>query len=101
MHSSADAFISGFRLDKSEFIAKLTDIRNGQKKPSLFDQRTEEASATQYFQFYSLLSQQQNMMQDYVRTSTYQKAIFDNAVDFEGKVRASCCWGSRCEAKFF
>lgn len=26
------------------------------------------------------------MMQDYVRTATYQKAIFDNAIDFEGKV---------------
>ena len=25
-------------------------------------------------------------MQDYIRTATYQRAIFDNAVDFEGKV---------------
>lgn len=26
------------------------------------------------------------MMQDYIRTATYQKAIFDNSIDFEGKV---------------
>lgn len=71
--------------EKNEFISRLADIRNG-KRHSLFDQRTDETSAVQYFQFYSLLSQQQNMMQDYVRTATYQKAIFDNAVDFEGKV---------------
>lgn len=71
--------------EKNDFLAKLSDIRNG-KRASLFDQRTDESSAVQYFQFYSLLSQQQNMMQDYVRTATYQRAIFDNSVDFEGKV---------------
>lgn len=26
-------------------------------------------------------------MQDYIRTSTYQRAILDNSVDFAGKVR--------------
>lgn len=60
-------------------------MKNG-RKVSVFDQRTEETSAVQYFQFYALLAQQQNMMQDYVRTATYQKAIFDNTIDFEGKV---------------
>jgi len=38
------------------------------------------------FQFYGYLSQQQNMMQDYVRTSTYQRAMLENAVDFNNKV---------------
>ena len=37
------------------------------------------------FQFYSYLSQQQNMMQDYVRTNTYQTAMLSNTVDFVGK----------------
>ena len=32
------------------------------------------------------MSQQQNMMQDYIRTSTYQRAIFDNCADFKDKV---------------
>ena len=53
---------------------------------SVFKARTEEASAAQYFQFYGYLSQQQNMMQDFVRTSTYQKAILSNLTDFRGKV---------------
>ncbi len=26
------------------------------------------------------------MMQDYIRTSTYQRAILDNSIDFAGKV---------------
>ena len=52
----------------------------------MFSERTEESSASQYFQFYGYLSQQQNMMQDFIRTSTYQKAILDNPSDFSGKV---------------
>lgn len=55
-------------------------------KLSVFDERTEEASSAQYFQFYGYLSQQQNMMQDYIRTSTYQSAILQNANEFNGKV---------------
>lgn len=49
---------------------------------SVFTLRTDHASATQYFLFYSYLSQQQNMLQDVVRTSTYQKAIHGNLNDF-------------------
>ncbi|KAK0395575.1 hypothetical protein QR680_001339 [Steinernema hermaphroditum] len=61
----------------------LTLLRNSQ---NVFDARTDEGSAMQYFQFYSYLAQQQNMLQDYVRTSTYQKAIHLNNVDFRDKV---------------
>jgi len=57
-----------------------------EKEVSVFTARTEESSASQYFQFYGYLSQQQNMMQDFIRTSTYQKAILDNPSDFAGKV---------------
>jgi len=57
-----------------------------EKDVSVFTERTEESSASQYFQFYGYLSQQQNMMQDFIRTSTYQKAILDNPIDFTGKV---------------
>jgi len=53
---------------------------------SEFDSRTEESSATQYFQFYSYLHQQQNMLQDYQRTATYQRAIHDNWPDFKERV---------------
>ncbi|XP_052633466.1 histone-arginine methyltransferase CARM1-like isoform X1 [Harpia harpyja] len=57
-----------------------------QKKNSVFSQRTDEASAAQYFQFYGCLSQQQNMMQDFVRTATYHRAIVQNYTDFTDKV---------------
>ncbi|XP_067122561.1 histone-arginine methyltransferase CARMER isoform X2 [Centruroides vittatus] len=55
-------------------------------KSSIFTLRTDDASATQYFQFYGYLSQQQNMMQDYIRTSTYQRAILANMEDFKDKI---------------
>lgn len=42
------------------------------------------------FQFYGYLSQQQNMMQDYVRTGTYQRAILQNHTDFKDKVSRVC-----------
>lgn len=56
------------------------------KKQSVFTLRTDEACAAQYFQFYGFLSQQQNMLQDYIRTATYQNAMLQNLVDFEDKV---------------
>uniref|UniRef100_A0A8C4UDU5 type I protein arginine methyltransferase n=1 Tax=Falco tinnunculus TaxID=100819 RepID=A0A8C4UDU5_FALTI len=56
------------------------------KENSLFTQRTDEASAAQYFQFYGCLSQQQNMMQDFVRTATYHRAILQNHIDFTDKL---------------
>jgi len=69
------------------FCGIFSDITNTVTgKLSVFDERTEEASAIQYFQFYGYLSQQQNMMQDYIRTSTYQSAILQNSNEFKGKV---------------
>ncbi|XKL68621.1 hypothetical protein PGB90_006390 [Kerria lacca] len=59
---------------------------NAAKFKSKFSNRTEESSATQYFQFYGYLSQQQNMLQDYIRTSTYEKAVLANTKDFQDKV---------------
>lgn len=59
---------------------------NAIKFKSKFSTRTEESSATQYFQFYGYLSQQQNMLQDYIRTNTYEKAVLANTKDFQDKV---------------
>lgn len=67
-------------------FAKLIKQYKIGERDSVFAQRTDDASATQYFQFYGYLSQQQNMMQDYIRTSTYQRAILSNSEDFRGKV---------------
>lgn len=67
------------------FQKLINDFKKG-KENSIFTQRTDDSSATQYFQFYGYLSQQQNMMQDYIRTSTYQRAILSNMEDFKDKV---------------
>lgn len=74
------------REDVIDFKDLLNSATGRLKKHSLFDERTEKASAVQYFQFYGYLSQQQNMMQDFIRTSTYQRAMLQNNTDFHDKV---------------
>jgi histone-arginine methyltransferase CARM1 len=71
--------------DLISFNKLVYDFKYGRKE-SVFSSRTDESSASQYFQFYGYLSQQQNMMQDYIRTSTYQRAILANIDDFKDKV---------------
>ncbi|XP_018394170.1 PREDICTED: histone-arginine methyltransferase CARMER isoform X1 [Cyphomyrmex costatus] len=71
--------------DFRNFHSHIAKLKMG-KGVSAFNERTEESSAMQYFQFYGYLSQQQNMMQDYIRTSTYQRAILGNLSDFKDKV---------------
>lgn len=66
------------------FQKVVYDFKKGNAN-STFAQRTDDSSASQYFQFYGYLSQQQNMMQDYIRTSTYQRAILANMDDFKDK----------------
>uniref|UniRef100_U5ENU4 Histone-arginine methyltransferase CARMER n=1 Tax=Corethrella appendiculata TaxID=1370023 RepID=U5ENU4_9DIPT len=72
------------KTDAQTFRSLLQKI--SAKVNSVFNLRTDESSASQYFQFYGYLSQQQNMMQDFVRTSTYQRAIYSNSVDFNNKI---------------
>lgn len=79
MRFSTQSEFQGFHRMLSSWI----DLRRDQ---SVFQQRTDDSSALQYFQFYGCLSQQQNMLQDYLRTATYQKAILLNDVDFKDKV---------------
>ncbi|XP_045481625.1 histone-arginine methyltransferase CARMER isoform X2 [Harmonia axyridis] len=71
--------------DARSFTLAMTKAKSG-KGASVFSVRTEDSSATQYFQFYGYLSQQQNMLQDFVRTYTYQRAILCNLNDFKDKV---------------
>ncbi|XP_043833928.1 histone-arginine methyltransferase CARM1-like isoform X3 [Dromiciops gliroides] len=70
----------------STFSNALERYRKQKKEHSVFSQRTEAASAAQYFQFYGCISQQQNMLQDFVRTATYHRAILQNHTDFKDKV---------------
>ncbi|KAF7635180.1 hypothetical protein Mgra_00005466 [Meloidogyne graminicola] len=55
-------------------------------EPFILRFESQKGSASQYFQFYGSLFQQQNMMQDYARTATYQWAIHENYLDFRDKI---------------
>ncbi|XP_042099339.2 histone-arginine methyltransferase CARM1-like [Ovis aries] len=74
----------------AEFSAFSNALRRYQcekKEHSMFSfSRTEEVSAAQYFEFYDCLSQQQNVMRDFVMTATYHRAILQNHTDFRNKV---------------
>nr|XP_019600527.1 PREDICTED: histone-arginine methyltransferase CARM1 isoform X4 [Rhinolophus sinicus] len=85
--------------DFCSFYNILKTCRGHTLERSVFSERTEESSAVQYFQFYGYLSQQQNMMQDYVRTGTYQRAILQNHTDFKDKIqnRGPPCTPGRSE----
>ncbi|KAK2718669.1 hypothetical protein QYM36_005863 [Artemia franciscana] len=72
-------------LDSRKFTSLLAKVKSG-KDLSVFTERTDDSSAIQYFQFYGYLSQQQNMMQDYIRTATYQRAVLANLPDFKDKI---------------
>lgn len=81
-------FMISFTNEKSEqeFKDILKNLCKKEETVSIFSDRTEDSSAAQYFQFYGYLSQQQNMLQDYIRTTTFQRAILDNHADFQGKI---------------
>lgn len=51
------------------------------------DQKSSEKQDETYFGYYAQLTHQQNMLQDSIRTATYQQAILSNGPsDFAGKV---------------
>mmetsp|Transcript_106948 Transcript_106948/g.300759 ORF Transcript_106948/g.300759 Transcript_106948/m.300759 type:complete len:554 (-) Transcript_106948:133-1794(-) len=54
----------------------------------------EQGSVQSYFQYYAKLANQQNMLQDTVRTSTYRRAIVENPSDFKGMVAMDIGAGS-------
>jgi len=50
------------------------------------DSNISNATSDSYFQFYSKLLNQQNMLQDYMRTSIYFNAIQGNMYRFSFKI---------------
>nr|CCA27260.1 histonearginine methyltransferase putative [Albugo laibachii Nc14] len=47
---------------------------------------TENDDNNPFSQYYGMLLHQQNMLQDYVRTSTYERAMTENCSDFKDKI---------------
>lgn len=63
--------------------------------------KMEDGSLSDPFtQYYGQLLHQGNMLQDYIRTGTYQRAFMENASDFEGKVVLDCGTGTGILAMF-
>ncbi|XP_041822087.1 histone-arginine methyltransferase CARM1-like [Chelmon rostratus] len=73
------------------------DAEGGQtplgRHPTLFETAAENVPI-QGYQFHSCLSQQQSLLQDYLRITTYQRAILINETDFRDKVVLDVCCGS-------
>lgn len=59
-----------------------------------------EGEDNPFSQYYGMLLHQQNMLQDHVRTSTYERAMLENAVDFKDKVVLDVGTGSGILAFF-
>merc|ERR1719203_1689401 len=98
----------GLQLD-SEDSAKviLNELTRRKQNYERFEQY-EQGSVQSYFQYYAKLTNQQNMLQDSVRTSIYRNSIVCNPTDFLGKTVMdigagsgilsffSCQAGARC-----
>jgi len=67
--------------DLKKFVTELSKCRSDYER---FEQY-EQGSVQSYFQYYAKLANQQNMLQDGVRTETYRRAIVNNPDDFRGK----------------
>lgn len=72
-------------IELQAFQDQLRAEVNSGKQTSVFNLVTQDSSPLQGH-FHGHLSQQQNLLQDYLRTATYQKAILLNEADFRDKV---------------
>ena len=94
--SAARAFQFRRASDCSAFASALAQALRSDDgaASSQFDSTRDEGSSDQYFRYYGQLMFQQNMLQDVVRTSLYRRAVFENGVDFRGKVVVDVGCGS-------
>lgn len=60
----------------------------------------EDDDENPFSQYYGMLLHQQNMLQDHVRTSTYERAMLENSADFQDKIVLDVGTGSGILAFF-
>jgi histone-arginine methyltransferase CARM1 len=66
--------------------ARLDDVRRREEDHLGFAREMDEASCEKYFAYYASLAEQQNMLQDDIRTGTYFTALLENAESFKNKI---------------
>ncbi|KAJ0403977.1 hypothetical protein ATCC90586_005844 [Pythium insidiosum] len=93
-----------FGIKQEQLSRKLsTDSAGGSsfaKAPAQAAATDEDDEDNPFSQYYGMLLHQQNMLQDHVRTSTYERAMLENRSDFEGKVVLDVGTGSGILAYF-
>src|SRR5688572_3202909 len=72
-----------FGLKQEEIASSGTETRVVTAKAAAQENEEDDNPFSQY---YGMLLHQQNMLQDHVRTSTYERAMLENAADFANKV---------------
>eukprot|EP00928_Gymnodinium_smaydae_P076608 TRINITY_DN5965_c0_g1_i1.p1 TRINITY_DN5965_c0_g1~~TRINITY_DN5965_c0_g1_i1.p1 ORF type:complete len:578 (+),score=155.42 TRINITY_DN5965_c0_g1_i1:103-1836(+) len=74
----------GLKFESEASATSLYGELNKRKSDYERFEQFEQGSVQSYFQYYAKLTNQQNMLQDGVRTSIYRRAIVENPDDFRG-----------------
>lgn len=75
----------GLQFEEEALAQNFSDELRKRKQDYERFEQYDPSSVQSYFQYYAKLGNQQNMLQDGVRTSTYRKAIIENPDDFSGQ----------------
>ena len=72
--------------NSSEAMEVDTSKNNAARNKDVGIHASDKTTVKQYFSYYAKLANQQNMMEDTVRTPKYREAILENPTNFRGKV---------------
>lgn len=84
----------------SDSTSRATDEPTATKASTEDEKEEDEDEANPFSQYYGMLLHQQNMLQDHVRTGTYERAMLCNLTDFHDKVVLDVGTGSGILAFF-
>ena len=80
-----DALIALSVKEKNHDLRAVSDVSTDDDS-DIFTKKIDRTSAESYFSYYASLAEQQNMLQDRVRTGTYFTAILEHRAAFFGKI---------------